>query len=191
MRRAHSHAIARIAAALASAVVLSACAGNVNSDALGSGTALQAPVAPFGQAAIQNDAGQYGGTTKDSTFGNGTATASLAQDAHVVGGLLTATFGTISLSNSVAAQTMTGAALAGVEVATVNGGACSFSLSATYNTAKHLLKGTYQAVHGCSGETGSFSLTKECYYPRNGPFDAVPSWNREAGIKPNNGLHQC
>ena len=62
MRRAHSHAIHRAAAALAGAVVLTACAGNVNSGALGGGTALQAPVASSAQAAIHNLAGQYSGT---------------------------------------------------------------------------------------------------------------------------------
>ncbi len=80
MRRVHSHVIHRAAAALVGAVVLTACAGNVNSGALGGGTAVQAPVAPSGQAAVQNDDGEYSGTATDSTFGNGSVSASLAQD---------------------------------------------------------------------------------------------------------------
>ncbi|MGA8535573.1 MAG: hypothetical protein WB615_15805 [Candidatus Tumulicola sp.] len=186
MRRIHSHTIA---AALAGALVLTACAGNANSGALGGG-AQQAPVAPFGQAAIINDAGQYSGTTTDTTFGNGSASASLAQAQNVVGGSLTSTFGSLVISNSVAAQTQDGITLAGAEVANVASGACTFSVSATYRKHKHKLDGTYQAVHGCAGESGSFSLTEECSYSRGGLFDAAPAWKRNA-TEPNTRISPC
>jgi hypothetical protein len=189
MRRAYSHAIYGVFAALASTVVLTACAGNLNSGApVGAGPQAAAST---GKGVIQNDAGQYSGTVTDTVLGTGTGDASLAQDEHVVGGVLNASFGSTSIANSFAAQTNAGTSLAGAEVANTNSGVCSFSMNATYDTSKHILNGTYQAVHGCSGESGSFKLTKECYYPRKGLLDAAPSLDRTSGMKPDNGLHQC
>ena len=196
MRRANSHAFA---AALLGALVLSACAGNTNTGTPGGGTAPQAPVAPLGQATIRNVSGQYSGTITDNTFGTGSASASLAQYQHVVGGVITASIGSVQLSNSIAVQGATGSAFAektagplpfvGAQAGSVNGSTCSFSLSATYTGSNNTLDGTYQAVHGCSGESGSFSLTQECSYPRGGLLDTAPSWN--AGAKPNHVIRPC
>jgi hypothetical protein len=190
MRRVRSHVIHRAAAALIGAVVLTACAGNTNSGTPGGGTAPQTPVAPFGQAAIRNVSGQYSGTITDSTFGTGSASASLAQDKHVVGGVITASIGSVQLSNSIAVQTATGAAFAGAQAGSVNGSTCSFSLSATYSGSNNTLNGTYQAVHGCAGESGSFALTQDCSYPRGGLLDVAPSWNGN-GAKPNHHISPC
>jgi hypothetical protein len=167
------------------ALALTACAAN---------PANSVPVAADAQAAvapqvIQNDAGEFFGSIQDSTFGNGNASASLAQHEHGVGGYLTATFGSNTITNAVVLQTQTGLTVTGGEVANTNSGVCTFSMSATYKEKTNVLAGTYKAVHGCSGESGSFSITKGCYYPRGG-LDAVQSWNRNPA-QPNHGLRQC
>ena len=187
MRRAHLHAVAAV---LLGALALTACAGNTNSATPGGATAPQVP-ASIGQAAIRNVSGLYNGTITDNTFGTGSASASLAQDKHVVGGALTASMGSVQLSNSIAVQTATGAAFAGAQAGSVNGNTCSFTLTATYTGSNNTLNGTYQAVHGCTGESGTFALTQNCSYPRGGLLDAASPWNGNAGAKPNHGISPC
>jgi len=195
MRRAHLHAVAAV---LLGALALTACAGSTNSATPGGGTAPQVPPS-IGQAVIRNVSGQYSGTINDNTFGTGSASASLAQDKHVVGGALTASMGSVQLSNSIAVQAATGAALpdagplplAGAQAGSVNGNTCSFTLSATYTGSNNTLNGAYQAVHGCTGESGTFALTQDCSYPRGGLLDAATPWNGNAGAKPNHGVSPC
>ncbi len=189
MRRAHSHVVHGVAALLLGALALTACAGNTNSGTPAEGAAPQTPVAPFGQAAIRNVSGEYNGTITDSVFGTGSASASLAQAKHIVGGVVTASIGSVQLSNSIALQTATGAAFAGAQAGNVNGSACSFSLTATYAGSNNTLNGTYQAVHGCTGESGSFALTQDCSYPRGGLLDVAPA--PAGGAKPNHGVSPC
>jgi hypothetical protein len=188
-----------VAAVLLGALALTACAGNTNSATPGGGTAPQVP-ASIGQAVVRNVSGQYSGTITDSTFGTGSASATLAQYQHVVGGALTASMGSVQLSNSIAVQA-TGAALAGknagplplvgAQAGSVNGNTCSFTLTATYTGSSNTLNGTYQAVHGCAGESGTFALTQDCSYPRGGLLDAASPWNGNAGAKPNHRISPC
>lgn len=167
--------------AASAAIAFAACAG-ANTGAIGAGSAPNAAAAQ-GQAAILNDSGQFSGTAKDSVLGTGSASASLAQDQRVVGGVLTTTFGSTTLSNSLAAKTTTGAALTGAEAANTTSGTCTFTVSATFDPNKYVLSGTYQAASGCTGETGSFKLKQECIYPPSGNFGAMPAFNGVA--KPN------
>jgi hypothetical protein len=81
--------------------------------------------------------------------------------------------------------------LNGAEVANINSSVCSFTMSATYHPSSLVLSGTYKAVHGCVGESGTFTLTKGCYYPRKGLLDAIPEQKGDTIMKPNNGAHQC
>jgi len=176
----------RLLFSLSIAVALSACATNSSSGVPAASAAGQPAVAP---QAIFNDAGAYNGSIQDSSFGSGNASASLAQHQHTVGGYLIATFGSNTITNAVEAQTDTGLSVTGGEVSNGSSGVCTFNISATYNKTTNVLSGTYQAVHGCSGESGSFALTKDCYYPRAG-LDAIPAWNRSS-VQPDHGLHQC
>jgi hypothetical protein len=167
-------------------VALAACAANSDSGVPGGTAAARPAVVP---QVIFNDAGEYDGSIQDSTFGNGSASASLAQHAQGVGGYLTATYGSTSITNAVVLQTQTGLTVTGGEVANTSSGVCTFSMSATFDKKTNVLAGTYAAVHGCAGESGSFSLTKDCYYPRGG-LDAVQSWSRTPA-QPDHGLRQC
>ena len=42
-------------------------------------------------------------------------------------------------------------------------GVCTFSETATYRSGHHLA-GLYRAIHGCSGESGTFMLKEKCQY---------------------------
>lgn len=169
------------------AFVFAGCAG-ATTGAIG-GSSAPNVAAPQGQATILNDSGQFSGTAKDSVLGQGSASASLAQDARVVGGVLTTTFGSTTLSNSLAAKTTTGATLTGAEAASTTSGICTFTVSATYDPSKYVLSGTYQAAHGCTGETGSFKIKQDCFYPPSALFGATPAFNGVA--KPNHGPRPC
>lgn len=185
MTRTLVHA-ARLLFPVSVAVALTACAASSSGGVPAASAASQPAVAP---QAIFNDAGAYNGSIQDSTFGSGNASASLAQHQHTIGGYLIATFGSNTITNAVEAQTNTGLSVSGGEAANGPSGLCTFNVSATYDTKTNVLSGTYQAVHGCTGESGSFALTKDCYYPRAG-LDAIPAWNRNPA-QPDHGLHQC
>lgn len=145
-------------------------------------------------ASIQNDAGEFGGKVNDSVYGSGFGTGSLAQVQHEVGGYVTITYynsAQTTVTNAFTASTQSGLALSGAEVGRIDSDTCSFKMSATYNPTSHVLAGTYEAVHGCSGESGSFSLTKGCYYPRTGLDDDLSLPVAPAQAHPNSGLHPC
>lgn len=172
-----------LAASLAAA--LTACAANPAAGVPG-GAAAQPAAAP---QSIQNDAGEYGGPVQDSKYGKGFLSGSLMQHEHAVGGYLTATYGSKTIQNAVAVQTQTGASVGGGEESNVDSSVCTFKMTATYSEKTNVLKGTYNAVHGCSGESGSFSITKGCYFPRTG-LDAVRAADG-SDVRPDHGLHQC
>ncbi|HEY2475974.1 MAG TPA: hypothetical protein VGI19_14385 [Candidatus Cybelea sp.] len=56
----------------------------------------------------------------------------------------------------------------GLFVMIVGSAACSFEYRAMYSPSKFTLDGNYQAVNGCSGESGSFALSQMCYYQEFG-----------------------
>ncbi|HXB84388.1 MAG TPA: hypothetical protein VNU22_13640, partial [Candidatus Acidoferrum sp.] len=47
---------------------------------------------------------------------------------------------------------------------TIASAACEFYYSASYSSSNNELTGSYKAVSGCSGQTGTFTLTQQCYY---------------------------
>jgi hypothetical protein len=170
------------------AIALTACATNSSSGVPSAGTGAQPGVAP---QAIQNDSGQYNGSMQDSVLGTGSASASLAQDSHAVGGSVAVSYGSSNVSYSFAAHTQTGLSLSGAQVAFLGSGVCTFSVTATYDANSHVLAGTYQAVRGCAGENGSFSLTEDCSFRRAGLFEAIAVPNRNTKVNPNHGIHPC
>jgi hypothetical protein len=45
----------------------------------------------------------------------------------------------------------------------LSGGAtCTFSMSGSYDTNASKLSGSYTAVTGCSGQSGTFALSQQC-----------------------------
>jgi hypothetical protein len=56
---------------------------------------------------------------------------------------------------------------------------CTSSMTATYDSKTHALSGSYKAVYGCAGETGTFTLKHLCFFKGSGGGDIRP----EAGVK--------
>lgn len=117
--------------------------------------------------------GHYTGTFKGPN-GLGMATASLAEyHTSAIGGPLTVVYSTGPVAASVALAE-TALNVSGSIVTTSGHSYCTFSASGKYEVATHKLKGSYQAVYGCSGETGSFVLKQKCYYKGSGSEDIRP-----------------
>lgn len=174
MRSLHIGAVFGVALGLLS---LTACGGGAASIAT---PALQGPAAGFSSdAAVLNVAGEYVGTIKDSKSGKGTVRASIAQDQTAVGGNIIQTFPTGRTSSSLAASESSNT-IKGFSVRVLNV-ACSFNFKGTYDTKTFVLSGSYKAVHGCTGESGTYSMKAKCSY-----VDAVPD-----AIRPETGLKPC
>jgi len=162
------------------ALALYGCSGAGTNGVPAAGAPSQAIRTQSGTATT-NVAGQYVGTVVDSASGSGSATASLAQYAAAVGGDLAFTYGSTTIDAQVGAEIANTNSLPGTIVA--GSRPCSFSVSATYDSSKHKLAGSYQAFSGCRGETGSFTLKEQCYYVRNrGGNDATKP--DTPGLKP-------
>jgi hypothetical protein len=169
-------------AALA-ALVLSACAGvggaaasSAGSPALASAAQLRAPAAA--EAPLS---GQYKGTVKDSVGGTGKATGSASQYQSALGGSLTIAFSKETVTDQFAFA-VDETSLHGTTIAASETSYCTYSDTASYNSKTNILSGSYKAVYGCAGETGSFSLKQQCYY-RGAPNDSI--------IVPATGVHPC
>jgi hypothetical protein len=145
--------------------------------------ALSASPAPAVQQPMshghENLTGQYSGSVADSALGTGTATANFAGLDGTLGGYFGFTFGSATYANVVDAYSTFGG-IAGVFVATIASTACTFSFKAGYHRSSHELNGKYNAINGCSGETGSFSVTQQCTYDE-----------QSQGIRRDNGLMHC
>ncbi len=170
----------RARAALAIVLVLlasTACSGN--SGVPSASSALEtSSVRIVGDAAARDLSGQYAGKVKDSVYGSGRATASLAQYKSALGGSQTLVFGIGSITDSLALA-LSGTALTGSTVASSKNAVCSFSTTATYNAKTHSLSGAYKAVYRCAGEKGTYTLKHQCLYKGAGAEDVRP----ETGLK--------
>ncbi len=157
--------LVRAAAALVTgAFALCGCGGAGSAGVPAAGAQSQA-ARPQGGTGTTNVAGQYAGTVQDSASGAGYASASLAQYGGGVGGQLDFQYGTSTVTAQIGALLASGDALPGTLVA--GSRPCSFGVSETYDATKHKLVGSYKAYSGCRGESGSFTLKEQCYYPRN------------------------
>ncbi|HLY02002.1 MAG TPA: hypothetical protein VKR56_05830 [Candidatus Cybelea sp.] len=158
----------------------------------GPAPALQTPGWQHGHG--QNLSGQYSGSVSDSVLGTGTAIANFAGAGVALGGYFVFTFGSTNYDN----PTIAGGGRDGLQANGYRGGggdnvfgafestiastACEFAYSASYSSSDNELTGKYKAINGCSGETGTFTLTQACYYS-SGRQDSV---RREGG-----GLTHC
>ncbi len=159
------------------AVLAWAACGGGGSGVPSAAQGLQAPLGRISDdAKTINLSGQYTGTTKDSTYGNGKTTASYAQYKSGIGGVLIIKYKSALVAPSVA-LTAKGTTVKGTTVATSESLYCTYSTTATYDTKTFKLSGSYKAVQGCSGDTGTFTLKHNCIYlggkedvrPENGP----------------------
>jgi hypothetical protein len=171
-----------VTALLASGLSLAGCATNGAVGTPGATTVTQNAAALQASAtASEHVAGQYTGTVNDHFFSKGVATIDLSQYRTSVGGRFTATYTHAKVQSSVALS-LVGHALVGTSVATVANAACAFSQTAFYDAHTFTLTGKYKAIHGCTGDEGTFIVKEACYYVT----DAVDA------IKPDTmGLRPC
>jgi hypothetical protein len=171
-----------VTALLASSLSLAGCATNGAVGTPGATTVMQnAAALQVPAAANLHVAGQYTGTVHDRFFSKGAATIDLSQYRASVGGRFTATYTHTKIESSVALS-LVGHALIGTSVATISNAACAFSQTAFYDARTFTLAGKYKAIHGCTGDEGTFIVKEECYYVT----DAIDA------IKPDTmGLRPC
>lgn len=117
------------------------------------------PTAPT----ISNISGDYTGTMSDTKNGNGAATATLAQHGNAAGGAISATQGVTAVTAQVSLTIASTNAFSGAMVVDyTDGTTCSFSTLGTYNPSTSALAGSYTAVTGCAGDSGTYALTQQC-----------------------------
>lgn len=133
--------------ALALCVSLAGCHGG------GTTPAVQPP----------NLSGDYTGTLQDSKSGSGNATATLAQHGTSAGGAISAALSGGTLNAQITLAIGSSNAVSGAMVVDfTNGTTCTFGTTGSYNTGTNVLSGTYSAVTGCSGQSGTYTLTQQC-----------------------------
>jgi hypothetical protein len=121
------------------------------------GTTSSIPATPA------NISGDYAGTVVDSAAGTLAATALLAQHGSSAGGTITTAPGGATLVSSLSLAIDASNAVSGTMVQDLPGGAtCSFAVTGTYATSSAVLAGSYHAITGCSGQTGTYALTQSC-----------------------------
>jgi hypothetical protein len=145
-----------------------------------SAAALQGSAGQLQPAAAKhyNLSGQYVGKFMDVGYGTGKAKASYTQYQNAVGGILTIKYSNATITTSVALNA-NGSSANGTTVALASGFYCSFSTTGTYDPKTGVMSGSYQAIHGCTGDGGTFTLKQKCYYKYKGSEDIHP----EFGVK--------
>jgi hypothetical protein len=124
-------------------------------------------------------AGYYTGTVTDSVLGTGTAAAGFAESWAAIGGTVDFSFGSGASATNVynPASGFGGwGGVRGVWIQTIASTVCSFGFRAQYNPSSFVLSGNYQAINGCSGENGSFTMTEQCYYSEYPQYPAKRTW---------------
>jgi hypothetical protein len=144
------------------ALVCAACAGS------GGGAPNAAPPVAAGQqviadASTPNIGGQYVGTSQDSFSGKGHVTGSFAQRKDTAGGWLSFAYSNLAFRTSTVTA-VSGTSVSSVSVATIDNVACTFNVTGKYDSSTNQLTGRYKAVHGCSGDHGTYTLKQKCYY---------------------------
>jgi hypothetical protein len=132
---------------------------------------------PSPTSQLSNVSGDYTGTLTDAQGGSGAATATFAQHGSSVGGAVTATQSGGAITAQVSMALTAANALSGAMVVDfADGTSCTYSVNGNYannGSTSAVMSGSYTAVTGCSGDTGSFSLTQQC-------TDTITSVDRRA-----------
>jgi hypothetical protein len=172
MRSVHRSAVFGVVLGL---LAFTACGG---SGSPATSPAYQAQAVGFdGGSGILNFAGEYSGTIDDAKFGKGSVKASFAQFQGAAGGSFDQTYAKVKVDSSLALLEK-GDAVHGTSVATIVATACSFAFSGTYDVKTFALTGSFKAVHGCTGQGGTYALKEQCSYP---PAFAI---RQQTGPKP-------
>ena len=116
------------------------------------------------QPVLPNISGDYAGTIADSQNGTGDATATFAQNGSSAGGAITVTGQSATFTAQTAITISASNAYTGSMIVDyANGTTCTYGTAGTFDPQTYVLSGTYSAVAGCSGGTGKYTLTQQCY----------------------------
>ncbi len=161
--------------------LLTACAGSSSAGGVpAAGSSMPTTASRDRGATYPNLSGEYAGKFVDNAYGKGKGSAIYAQYQSAFGGQLTIKYATSTLSASVS-QTVSGSSVNGSTAGGAGSLYCTFSTTATYDKATHILSGSYTAAYGCAGETGTFSLKHLCVFKGTTHED----------IRPDNGPRPC
>lgn len=157
-------------------LALTGCGGGTtgmpSSNAAVQGSAGQVKVAA---AKHYNLSGEYAGKFVDAGYGTGKAKASYTQYQNAVGGILTIKYSSSTLTASVVLNA-NGSSTNGTTVAVASGLYCAFSTTGTYDPKTGVMSGSYQAIHGCTGDGGTFTLKQQCYFKYKGSENIRPEF---------------
>jgi hypothetical protein len=165
-----NHRVRMSAAAIvaASCLVFTGCNASVAPSASGAADVHGAAgdLAPIPQS-VSNISGDYMGTVKDGQGGNGTAKGTLAQHNSDAGGAIRVKGANQSVSVEVSLAVSSTNSTSGAMVVDYppagSGPVSTFSTTGTYDRSSNVLRGSYTAVHGCGGDTGTYKLTQLCH----------------------------
>ena len=152
-------------AAAASCLVLAGCNGSA-APSLTRAAAASGESAPMPQR-LSNISGDYIGTVQDTQGGTGHAKATLAQHDANAGGAVKVKESTqsitVDVSLTINSSNSTSGALV-IDFPPANSGpVCTFSTTGSYDPTGNVLSGSYTAVSGCTGDTGTYTLTQQCH----------------------------
>jgi|ERR1022692_1179835 len=123
-------------------------------------------VAPIPER-LSNISGDYAGIVQDAQGGTGNAKATLAQHGANAGGAVKDHVSNeiipVDVSLTITAQNSTSGALVIDFPPAKTGPVCTFSTTGTYDPTTDVLSGSYTAVTGCTGDTGTYTLTQACH----------------------------
>lgn len=162
------------------AATMTACAGSGSDNVPNGASSFGTTESGFGQdAGSVALSGEYTGKYHDSLHGTLRIRAYLSQSQSAVGGVLVNDAGSQG-PVAIIAWNVSGRTFSGTDIGPAASGSslCTFSMTGKHKYRR--LSGSYSATHGCSGETGTFTLWHKCYFQGTGKHVARP----ETHVKP-------
>ena len=158
---------------------LAACAGSGNGGVPSAASPLGAAQSRVGQEADSGAlSGEYTGKYHDSVYGTLRIKAYLSQSQSALGGALVNDGGSQG-PVALIAWNVSGRTISGNDLGPATSSSfCTFSMTGKHKYRR--LSGSYNATHGCAGETGTFTLWHKCYFQGMGSEAIRP----EGGVKP-------
>jgi hypothetical protein len=155
------------AVAAASCLLFAGCNASVAPSTTGPAGGLAAGESAAMSQQVSNISGDYVGTVHDAQGGTGTAKATLAQHKANAGGAANVKQAhhsiVVDISLTITSANSTSGALVIDFPPAKTGPACTFSTTGSYDRTTNVLSGSYTAVTGCTGDTGTYKLTQQCH----------------------------
>jgi hypothetical protein len=154
----------RAALVAASCLVVAGCNASAAPPPAQAGVVGQAATMP---QRVANISGDYTGSVQDSQGGSGTAKATLAQHRAEAGGAIKDRESNQTIALDVSLTVSSTNATSGAMVVDYppagSGPVCTYSTTGTFDPTTNMLSGSYAAVAGCTGDTGTYTLTQQCH----------------------------